>query len=151
MLQDHKDGLSPALLSHLQLDSTHVLLSKEAFREILNLIPKDKYRSQFQLHEVDFVSADAVPEVSAFLKRNPQFAARMKPGNSCLIEDGILSYLQGVQDKLLPGGQVITVDYCATTLRHVLSRKKKRMVSNRTQPVPVIPLQDTTESELSLR
>lgn len=89
----------------------HLLLSEASFLELHSIISKGVYADQFHFVEVAAASIDKVPEIKTFKERHPQFFTSMRPHNSRIVTGDIYRYLAGVREKLLPDGEIITVDY----------------------------------------
>lgn len=91
--------------------SDQILLSEKSFLDVHASISIGRYQSQFQFIEIEIVPVNVIPELKEFTERNPLFVSNMELDCTYMIENNILSYLQGINKKLLPGGEIITIDY----------------------------------------
>ncbi|MEO8400509.1 MAG: SAM-dependent methyltransferase [Gammaproteobacteria bacterium] len=91
----------------------HILLSAKDFLKLHQLVAtKPKYNDVkvFSFGEID-VPSTYFPEVMDFIKRHPNFVSSMQVGDKRYANVGVRDYLQNVTQVLMPGGEVISVDY----------------------------------------
>jgi len=90
-----------------------LLLSEASFLKLHQVTAKEKKCPDlFNFMISRMTDADCDGELSKFLKRNPTYTDRMREGKTTRYPDiGIHAYLQSMYKLLIPGGEIISIDY----------------------------------------
>jgi SAM-dependent MidA family methyltransferase len=92
----------------LKLPEDGILLSEESYRQLHEALSNHKdYHQQFSFVEIALADAHLVPEIAEFIKRHPHYLVVQ----SANLETGVKSYLEEITPMLMPGGEIITIDY----------------------------------------
>jgi SAM-dependent MidA family methyltransferase len=89
-----------------------LLLSERSFLKLHKITANEKICPElFNFIRTHIIDAQWIPEVVEFLKRNPLFSERMIEQVPSYSEIGIHKYLEMLYTLVIPGGEIISVDY----------------------------------------
>lgn len=95
------------ILSSSDFYTLHKIATEQLAR---SSTPKSTDHTHFKFEEFQ-IGSQHVPTVDNYIKRNEIYFEKMPVRSARYISLGMESYLKNVSDVLLPGGEVITVDY----------------------------------------